>query len=79
MSESDSELQPYWVYFSDDTLEPIPVRAESRPDAVRIGEKYNGTGIDDYGMNGVVSAIGHEGGGDFSDVDDSEFITKADV
>jgi len=70
MSETES-LQKYIVYFTDDTTDPIPVKAESRPDAFSIGRRYQG--------ESVAAAVGTDGGEDFSNVYAEDFITAEDI
>lgn len=68
----------FWVYFEDDTLEPIPVRAQGRADAFSIGQQYSGPD-NEYEYTTAVAAIDKEGGGMFDDVSEDELITENDV
>ena len=78
MTETETTVREFWVYFTDNTLEPIPVRAESRTGAFRIGERYSGP-LGDYRHSGVAAAVDKEGGGAFEDVSGDEFVTDEDV
>ena len=69
--ESDQTDRSFIVYYSDDTLTPVPVRAPSRPDAFRIGRRYRNARVE--------AAVDEAGGATFEGISEDEFITEADV
>lgn len=68
----------FWVYFKDDTLDPIPVRARGRAEAFSVGRRYSGP-FGDYRNTTVMAAVDKKGGETFEDVPEDEFITEDDV